>query len=107
NNMTQKTDLELADSILEVCIGANRQIIEELMEDDSMYEVLMEIMEPKIKLREDKIQKEAQRKIQEVRKEDIQRTINALRDFGHKNSEIKSSIIKEYKLSENEAEEYL
>ncbi|MDE6979951.1 MAG: hypothetical protein K2P60_00870, partial [Lachnospiraceae bacterium] len=75
NNMTQKTDLELADSILEVCIGANRQIIEELMEDDSMYEVLMEIMEPKIKLREDKIQKEAQRKIQEVRKEDIQRTI--------------------------------
>ena len=99
-NMTQKADMELADSILEVCIGANRQVIEELMEDDSMYEVLMEIMEPKIKLREDILKRE-------IQKEDIQRTINVLKGFGHKNSEIKSSIIKEYKLSESEAEEYL
>lgn len=42
--MIQKTDLELVDSILEVCIGANRQVIEKLLEDDTMYEVLMEIM---------------------------------------------------------------
>ena len=111
NNMTQKTDLELADSILEVCIGANRQVIEELLEDDTMYEALMEIMEPKIKLREDmlrrEIQEEAQKKVQEVQKDSIRRTINTLRDFGHKNPEIKSAIIKTYKLSENEAEEYL
>ena len=60
NHMTQKTDLELADSILEVCIGANRHIIEELMEDETMYEVLMEIMEPKIKLREDMLKREVQ-----------------------------------------------
>lgn len=104
NTMIHKSDLELADSILEVCIGANRQVIDELMEDDSMYEVLMEIMEPKIKLREEQLRKEIQ---EEVRKEDLQKTINALRAFGHKNSEIKSSIIKEYKLSENEADEYL
>ena len=102
--MTQKTDLELVDSILEVCIGANRHIIEELLEDDTMYEVLMEIMEPKIKLREDKLRREVQ---EEAQKDSIRRTINTLRDFGHKNPEIKSAIIKTYKLSESEAEEYL
>ena len=104
NGMTQKSDLELADSILEVCIGANRQVIEELMEDDSMYEVLMEIMEPKIKLREEKLRREIQ---EEVRKEDLQGTIKALKDLNIKNTEIKSVITKAYKLSENEAEEYL
>ena len=121
NQMTQKADLELADSILEVCIGANRHIIEELMEDDSMYEALMEIMEPKIKLREDKIWEEAQKKILAaqnevmaaqnevlaVRKEDIQGTINILRNLNIENPKIKSEIIKAYKLSESEAEEYL
>jgi len=99
SHMTQKADLELADSILEVCIGANRKIIEQLKEGDNMYDVLMEIMEPRIKLREDNLRKE-------LRKEDIQRTINALKGFGHKNPEIKSTIIREYKLSENEAEEF-
>lgn len=61
-----------------------------------MYEVLMEIMEPKIKLREEK-----------VRKEDIQGTISILRNLNIENAKIKSEIIKAYKLSENEAEEYL
>ena len=100
NHMTQKTDLELADSILEVCIGANRQVIEELLEDDIMYEVLMEIMEPKIKLREDKLRRE-------VRKEDIRGTISILKGLNLENAKIKSEIIKAYKLSESEAEEYL
>lgn len=72
NNMTQKTDLELADSILEVCIGANRQVIEKLLEDDTMYEALMEIMEPKIKLKEDmlrrELQEEAQKKYKKYKK---------------------------------------
>ena len=104
NSMIHKSDLQLADSILEECIWANRQVIDELMDDDSMYEVLMDIMEPQIKSREEQLRKEIQ---EEVRKEDLQKTINALRAFGHKNSEIKSSIIKEYKLSENEADEYL
>lgn len=104
NNMTQKTDLELADSILEVCIGANRQVIEELLEDDTMYEALMEIMEPKIKLREEKLRIEIQ---EEVRKEDLQGTIKALKDLNIENTEIKSVITKAYKLSESEAEEYL
>ena len=69
-----------------------------------MYEALMEIMEPKIRLRKDMLRREIQ---EEAQKDSILRTINTLRDFGHKNPEIKSAIIKTYKLSENEAEEYL
>ncbi len=65
-----------------------------------MYDVLMEIMEPKIKLREDKLRKE-------IRKENIQETINALKDLNLESTKIKSVITKAYKLSENEAEEYL
>lgn len=77
-----------------------------------MYEVLMEIMEPKIKSREEKlrieIQEEMRKKVQEeVRKEDLQGTIKALKDLNIENTEIKSVITKAYKLSENEAEEYL
>ncbi len=85
-----------------------------------MYDVLMEIMEPKIKLREDKLRKEMEEEVrkkvqeevrkevqEEVRKEDIQGTINILRNLNLENSKIMSEIIKAYKLSENEAEEYL
>ncbi len=50
--MTEKADRELADSVLEVSISANRKIVDELIGDESMYEALMEIMEPQIQLRE-------------------------------------------------------
>lgn len=89
NHVTDKSDRELIDSILEVSFGANRRIVNELIGDENMYEVLMEIMEPKI---------------QKVR---IQEAVDALRDFGHKDAEIKSAIIKKYDLSADEADEYL
>lgn len=57
-----------------------------------MYEALMEIMEPKIKQREDAIMKKG-----------IQDTVDTLRDFGHKDAEIKTVIIKQYDLSLEEA----
>ena len=43
-----KQDKEFADSVLEVCFKANRQIIEKLKGDDTMSEALLEIMEPLI-----------------------------------------------------------
>ena len=89
NHVTDKSDRELIDSILEVSFGANRRIVNELIGDENMYEVLMEIMEPKI---------------QKVR---IQEAVDALRDFGHKDAEIKSAIIKKYDLSADEEDEYL
>lgn len=51
NQLTERMDRELADSVLEVSIGANKQVIEELIQgDDSMCQALMEIMEPVIQL---------------------------------------------------------
>ena len=64
-----------------------------------MYEALMEIMEPRIRLR-DKEHEEA------GLKKGIQGTVDTLRDFGHKDEEIKAAIIKRYNLSLEEAEDY-
>lgn len=86
----------MIDSILEVSFGANRKIVEELIGDESMYETLMEIMEPQIQLRE----KVALNK-------GIQITVKSLKDFGVSEADIKKSIIKSYGLSEGDAQEYL
>lgn len=40
-------------------------------------------------------------------KKGIQDTVDTLRDFGHKDAEIKTAIIKQYDLSLEEAEDYL
>ena len=55
----------------------------------ALYEVLMEIMEPKL---------------QKVR---IQEAVDLLRDIDHTDIEIKEKIMKRYGLTENEAEEYI
>lgn len=94
--MTEKADRELADSVLEVSISANRKIVEELIGDESMYEALMEIMEPKIK-----------QKIVEERKKGIQITVKSLKDFGIGEEDIKKVIIKNYGISEGDVKEYL
>lgn len=96
NNMTEKADRELADSVLEVSISANRKIVKELIGDESMYEALMEIMEPKIK-----------QKIVEERKRGIQITVKSLKDFGVGEEDIKKVIIKNYGISEGDVKEYL
>ena len=46
--LEDKLDRESADSVLEVCLRENRELIEKLIGDDSMSEALLEIMEPKI-----------------------------------------------------------
>lgn len=47
--LRDKTDRESADSVLDVCLRENRQLIERMIGDDSMSDVLLEIMGPKIK----------------------------------------------------------
>ena len=79
-------DLELADSVLEVSIGANKQVMEELIGDESMCQALMEIMEPVIL------------------KKGIQMTIDTLREFGHGDAEIKTAIMKKYNISAEEVD---
>lgn len=97
SQITEKNDKEMASAVLEVSIEANRQMIEKLMGDDSMFETLMEIMEPKI----DEIRKE------ERKEGRIQGTIETLRHLKHEDHEIKSIIMEQYQLTEEEAAGYL
>ncbi len=100
NRLTEKMDKEFADSVLEVSIGANKQVVEELIGDESMCQALMEIMEPVIQLRD-------QENIEKGIKKGIQMTIDTLREFGHGDAEIKTAIVRKYNISAEEVEEYL
>ena len=103
--LTEKADKEFADSVLEVSIGANKQVIEELMGDGDMCQALMEIMEPQLLLREQKgIEKGIEKGLEKGR---IEGTVDTLREFGHGDLEIKNVIMQRYGLSKEEAEEYL
>ena len=78
SQITEKNDREMANSILEVSVGANRQMIEGLRGDDDMFETLMEIMEPKI----NEIRKgDMEKGIQKGRREGIQGAIEMLRNL--------------------------
>ena len=107
--LSGKADKEFADSVLEVSVGANRNVIEELMGGDNMCQALMEIMEPQLLLKENQWREEGRKEgTKEPRKERrIQGTVDTLRDFGHEDAQIKEEIMKKYTLSEEEAEAYL
>ena len=100
SKLSGKADREFADSVLEISIGANKQIMEELRGEENMCQALMEIMEPQITEKLDEAQREG-------RKEGIQGTIKILRNFNHQESEVKGTIMEQYGLTEDEAEEYL
>ena len=102
--LTGKAEREFADSVLEVSIGANKQVIEELMGDGKMCQALLEIMEPHLLLREKEGMEEGRK---EGIKEGINGTVDTLRAFGHGDLEIKNAIMQRYALSEEEAEGYL
>ena len=105
SGLSGKMDKEFADSVLEVSIGANKHVIEELIGDDSMCQALMEIMEPQLLLRENEGRKEGRR---EGRKEGrIEGTVETMRDFGHGDAEIRKVLMQKYALSEKETEMYL
>lgn len=102
-NLTETVDLEMADSVLEVSLTANKHVVQELIGDDNMYEALMEIMEPQLILRDEAKIKEG---LQQGLQQNIQKTIEILKDLGHKDSEIKAVIMKKYSLSAEEVNTY-
>ena len=115
-NLEDRFDKELADSVLEVCLKENRELIEKLMGDDSMSDVLLEIMGPKInEIVKSKINAIMESKTIEIRRQaktegleqGIRCLVDAFRDYGHSDEEIKAAIIKRYELSEEEAASYL
>lgn len=104
SRLTEKGDRELADSVLEVSIQANKQILEELIGDDSMSQALLEIMEPLIKPQMLLMEEEAEKA---GLKRGIQGTVDVLRDLKHGDIEIKTIIKKKFDLSDEEVAEYL
>ena len=88
NQLSGKADRDLADSVLQVSVEANKQIIEELMGDENMCEALMEIMEPLLLKRE-----------REVWKEATQVAVKLLRDIGWEDAEIRTILVKNYGLT--------
>lgn len=102
--LKEETDRDLADSVLEVSIGANKEIVEELIGDESMCQALMELLEPQIQKREKALE---QALLKKGIKKGIQGAVAALRDFGHADAEIKTAIMNNYKLTPEEAESYL
>ncbi|HBA51091.1 MAG TPA: hypothetical protein DCZ91_25480 [Lachnospiraceae bacterium] len=96
HSLKQKLDRELADSVLEVSIGANWKIVEELRGDDSMCKALLEIMEPEInKIVESKVQKS------------IINAVRSFRDLGADDKRIQEILVKNYELTPEEAIQYL
>ena len=94
--LSQKLDRELADSVLQVSISANKQVVEELRGDDSMCKALLEIMEPEInKIVESKVQKS------------ILNAVSSFRDLGPAAKRIQEILVKNYELTPEEAIQYL
>ena len=85
---------------MEVSLKANKQMVQELIGDDRMYETLIELMEPQLVLRD-------QTKIEEGLQKGIRGTVNALRKFGIQDAEIKAEIMESYGLSREDADKYL
>ena len=100
SNLTHKFDKELADSVLEVSIRANRQVVEELRGGDKMCKALLEIMEPEINKMVDKIRADDARNL-------IIRSVRSFRDLGASDERIQEILMKNYELSSEEAAAYL
>lgn len=134
--LTEQGDRELADSVLEVSVQVNMQVLEELKGDGSMSEALLEIMRPLVEpLIEPQIEARVEARMEpliearvearmepqillreeaakrtgwkEGREEGIQGMVDVLHDLGHEDAEIRQIIQKKYALSEEEAAEYL
>ena len=93
---TSEHKRELANSVIDVALRANKALLEELRGDDEMSGLLLELAEPLIQERE-----------RNAEIKGIFRTVDALRSLNHNNDEIKLVIMKSYDLSEEAAEKYL
>ncbi len=104
DSLTQKQDRELADSVLEVSVRANRKLVEELRGDGNMCQALLEIMEPEIiKIKEDV----RQRTRHETQREIIVGAVKGFRELGADDGRIVEILKRNYGLSDEEAGDYL
>lgn len=122
----KKQERELAGSVLEVSLRANWEMIQELRGDEDMCQALMEIMEPEIsKIRQEirektreadarefeKIREADAREFEKIREKEARKLIScaveSFRDMGIGDERIRETIMKNYRLTEKEAAEYL
>ena len=95
-------------------------VIQKRKGDESMYETLMEMMEPRLQVifqeRENAgiqkgmqqgMQQGIQQGMQQGMRQGIKGTVDILRELGHGDEEIKIRIMEKYDLKEEAAEEYL
>ena len=104
-NTESQEERSLIDAIFEVSVAANKEVVEELLRgDETMCQALMEIMKPEI----DEIVNTA---VLQERKKTTERTIKAtvknLRRFNASDADIKTALVEDYGLSEQEALSYL
>ncbi len=97
--LSGRQEREFADSVFQVSIGANQQVMEELKGDVDMNQALLELMEPELRIRDEE-------KIKEGLQQGIQGTVDAFRKFGLGKAEIKKVIMEQYGISTDEAEDY-
>ena len=104
--------------MLEVSLRANWEIIQELRGNEDMCQALMEIMEPEIsKIREadarefEKIREADAREFEKIREGEARKLIScaveSFREMGIGDDRIREAIMKNYRLTEKEAAEYL
>ena len=108
SQITNEREKRLADSVLQVCVAANKKIVEKLKGENHMCQALAEIMEPEI--RQWKAEARAEGRAEgkaEGRADSIAIAVNMLRDLGQNDEDIKAIIIKSYSLHSNEAEKYM
>lgn len=84
---------ELANSVIDVALKANKALLEELKGDEEMSGLLLELAEPLIQERE--------------KKAEIRGAVDILRSLNHSDEEIKTVISDKYNLSKEDTERYL
>lgn len=94
--LKRKQEREFADSILEVSIKANKQVLDELRGDEEMCQALLEFMEPEIQKRE-----------KQAKEQGIRQLIETLQELGYEEETVKSIVRKNYSLSKEEIEKYM
>ncbi len=102
--LPQKRELELAASVLEVSVAANRESIGKMKGEHGMYEALMEFLKPMYEMREKECREEG---LREGLQTGVHGAVDVLRELGHGDAEIREAITRQYALTEEEAETYM
>ena len=98
-SMQNARERELADSVLQVSIEANRRLVQELKGDGAMCQALMEIMEPEIRLKKKEWMEAGMQ-------QGIRDAVDMFRTLGHEDNEIRLILMNKYNLSEKDCEKY-